>query len=72
MVKEHCWRGALERHFPKAARRLKREVYAENAAEWKAAYKLCTLMPWPADFGYKQYRPMHACVPATRMEWSRY
>ncbi len=49
LVDAQCWRAAAERHFPVVALALA-DARGSNVApaEWKAAYKLLTLVPWTA------------------------
>lgn len=66
MVEEQCWRLALERHFPTMADWFVRSRgAAASTFEWRAAYKLCTLVPWKAlaPNGKNEHTPMHfRCV----------
>ena len=53
MVESQCWRLALQRHFPEVALLVARASEAEYLAPlteviWKAAFKVCTLLPWKA------------------------
>jgi hypothetical protein len=65
LVGAHCWRAATLRHFPVVAAAMAAAAAraagaaattaaasaAPTAAEWKAAYKLLTLVPWPTFWG---------------------
>jgi hypothetical protein len=80
LVRTHGWRVATVRHFPEVAADMMAAATGgassssssssssgPSAAEWRAAYKLLTLVPWTAVCGgpndaADKLAPMRVCV----------
>jgi hypothetical protein len=77
-VRAQCWCAATARHFPEVAEAMLAAARASgggaallgrpSAAEWQAAYKLLTLVPWTTLRRFKgtvnKLAPMRVCVHA--------